>query len=324
MKTSLKYWLRMLLPLMFVAVSTTAFAQKEKVVESSAKHKPAWIGRSDQSSFAVTEVGETLAAASDRCMNSIRQHVINAVAVNISSTETMTSRQISQNALHTVMNDYSSVLMTEAAKLPYLNNLSLSNAEETYWEKIYDKKTKRYRYEYSVRYPFTEQTRRQLVEAFLAIDNAKVAQMEQLKAELDTFTDIDRITRAVNELDGLHQYFFDATRRQEAETLRRNYLAQYARISIEPEEETLGRCIYSLRLNGRRMTTAVTPRLKCESAIEMQVKAYDNNRYLLTYNAKYASKSDINTLEILYPFGGARVSRTLHFDPAQAPAQPEQ
>ena len=312
-----KYWNHILLLMLFVGVSTSVYAQKEKVVESSAKRKPAWIGQSDPSTFAVTEVGETLAIASDKCMNSIRQHVINAVAVNISSSETMTSRQISHNALHTVMNDYSSVLMTEAAKLPYLNNLSLSNAEEVYWEKIYDKKTKRYRYEYSVRYPFTEQTRRQLVEAFLAIDNAKVAQMEQLKAQLETFTDIDCINRAVNELDGLYQYFFDATRRQEVETLRRNYLAQYARISIEPEEETLGRCIYSLRLNGRRVTTSVTPRLKCESAIEMQVKAYDGDRYLLTYNAQYASKSDINTLEILYPFGGARVSRILYFDPAK-------
>ena len=62
------------------------------------------------------------------------------------------------------MSDYSSALMTEAGQLPYLNDITLSNAEAVYWERIYSKKTKTYRYEYSVLYPFPEQTRRQLIE----------------------------------------------------------------------------------------------------------------------------------------------------------------
>ena len=143
----------------------TASAQKEKVVERSDKRKPEWIGRSDADAISVTEVGETLAEASERCMASIRQQIVNAVAVNISSTEKMTSRQITRDNLMTVMNDYSSNLMTEAAKLPYISDIALSNAEEVYWERIYSRKDKTYRYEYSVRYPFTEQTRRQLVDA---------------------------------------------------------------------------------------------------------------------------------------------------------------
>lgn len=73
-----------------------------------------WIGKSDPSHFAVTEVGETLSAASDKCMASIRQYIVNAVAVNISSAEKMTTRQVTRDQLVSVMNDYSSVLMTEA------------------------------------------------------------------------------------------------------------------------------------------------------------------------------------------------------------------
>ena len=57
----------------------------------------------------------------------------------------------------------------------------LSNAEAVYWERIYSKKTKTYRYEYSVLYPFPEQTRRQLIEAFVAIDDAKQAEYERLR-----------------------------------------------------------------------------------------------------------------------------------------------
>lgn len=162
--------------------------------------------------------GETLAAASGKCMASIRQYIVNAVAVNVSSAEKMATRQITRDQLVTAMSDYSSALMTEAGQLPYLNDITLSNAEAVYWERIYSKKTKTYRYEYSVLYPFPEQTRRQLIEAFVAIDDAKQAEYERLRRELGTITDIDRIRLAVNELDGLYDYFFDATRKGDVET----------------------------------------------------------------------------------------------------------
>lgn len=313
----MKRLLSLALLLSAFCISSEAFAQKDKVVESSSKRKPDWIGKSDPSHFAVTEVGETLSAASDKCMASIRQYIVNAVAVNISSAEKMTTRQVTRDQLVSVMSDYSSVLMTEAGKLPYLNNITLSNAEAIYWERIYSKKTKTYRYEYSVLYPFPEATRRQLIEAFLAIDDAKQAEYERLRAELETIADIDRIQQNVNELDGLYDYFFDATRKGAVETLKRNYLALYNGLSIEVESETPGACIYSLRLSGRRAVTARPPRLQSESALEMNVKPYGDNLYLLTYNPEYASPADVNKIDLTYLFGGARVSRTIYFDPAE-------
>lgn len=297
--------------------SPGAFDQKDKVVEASGKRKPDWIGKSDPSHFAVTEVAPTLAAASEKCMASIRQYIVNAVAVNISSVEKMTTRQVTRDQLVSVMSDYSSVLMTEAGKLPYLNDITLSNAESVYWERIYSRKTKTYRYEYSVLYPFPETTRRQLIEAFLAVDDAKQADYERLRDELETIADLDRIQQNVNELDGLYGYFFDATRKGAVETLRRNYLALYNGISIEVESEMPGACVYSLRLGGRRVVTARPPRLQSESALGMDVRPCGEGLYLLTYDPQYASPADVNKIDLAYLFGGARVSRTIYFDPAE-------
>ena len=95
---------------------------------------------------------------------------------------------------------------------------------------------------------------------------------ERLRRELGTITDIDRIQLAVNELDGLYDYFFDATRKGDVETLRRNYRALYNAVSIDVESEAPGECVYSLRLDGRPATTAVQPRLKSESVLERAVK----------------------------------------------------
>ncbi|WP_289823504.1 hypothetical protein, partial [Alistipes finegoldii] len=54
-----------------------------------------------------------------------------------------------------------------------------------------------------------------------------------------------------------------------------------------------------------------------ESALEMNVKPYGDDLYLLTYNSEYASPADVNKIDLTYLFGGARVSRTIYFDPAE-------
>lgn len=292
----------------------TAWAQKEKVVEQSDKRRPEWIGCSTSSTIAITETGKTLAEVQEKALASIRQNIINSVAVNITSTEEMTSRQVSKDNLYSVMHDYSSTLMTEAAKLPFMSNISLSNAKDIYWEKIYSKADKTYRYEYSVCYPFDEIERRNLVREFLAIDNKKVAELEALRREAETLTDLDRIPRALNALEELHAYFFDEVRRNETQEVMKNFRGLYKQVSIEVEEEQAGECIYSLRISGRRVVTSIPVRLKSDSALDMAVKAIDNERYMLSYDASYASPRDINTIEISYPMGAVKVSRTITFE----------
>lgn len=307
--------LHILVAVLSLLIAWPAAAHKERVVEASAKHKPDWIGCSTAETIAVTEVGDDLNELAERAMASIRQHIIQSVAVSVSSTEVMRTHQISEQNLIVVMNDYESVLMTQAAQLPFLNNLTLSNAEAIYWERIYNKQQKSYRYEYSVRYPFSAEQRQDLVNAFLAIDNAKMEQMQQLREELKTLTDLDRISRALIELDGLEAYFFDAIRREEVDVLRRSFRSLYKEISIQVEYEEAGLCRYTLRLQGRPVTTSIKPRLKSESAIELSVQA-EGEGYTLHYNPQYASKRDLNTIEILYPFGGVRVERVIYFTPA--------
>lgn len=292
----------------------SAWAQKEKVVEQSDKKRPEWIGCSTSSTIAITETGKTLAEVQEKALASIRQNIINSVAVNITSTEEMTSRQVSKDNLYSVMHDYTSTLMTEAAKLPFMSNISLSNAKDIYWEKIYSKADKTYRYEYSVCYPFDEIERRNLVREFLAIDNKKVAELEALRREAETLTDLDRIPRALNALEELHAYFFDEVRRNETQEVMKNFRGLYKQVSIEVEEEQAGECIYSLRISGRRVVTSIPVRLKSDSALDMAVKAIDNERYMLSYDASYASPRDINSIEISYPMGAVKVSRTITFE----------
>jgi len=292
-----------------------AFAQKDRIVASSAEETPAWIGCSDANRIAVTETGETLAEAAARCLDNIRRQIVSSVAVNIASSDRMVSRQITRNELIDVMTVYSSDVQTTAGELPYLTDLSLTNAEAVYWERIYSRKTKSYRYEYSVLYPFTAAQRQRLIDAFLEIDGRKQADLERLRAECDTLTDLDRINEAVNRLDGLQRYFFDATRRNEARALQADYRNLIDDLSIVGEERSAGRYVFSLRLHGRRAVTSKTPRLK--APVEVEVAPYGDDRYLLTYDARYASPYDVNQIEIAYLFGAKRVEHLFRFDPME-------
>ena len=300
--------------LLLLLGTTRAEAQKERVVEQSRKPRPTWVGLSTADYLAVTETGNTLAEATEMAMSTIRQHIINSVAINISSNEVMVQRDVNYNDWREVLEDYSSVVMTEAAKLPYINNISISNAADVYWERIYTRATKSYRYEFSIRYPFSEQTRRDLVEQFLAIDNAKVEELERLKSEYETITDLDKINEAANSLEALTNYFFDITRSSEAEILRRNYRSLYARTTLEIEEQGEGYCIYSLRIGDRRVRTSRGAYLYSESALELAVTEMEDHRYKLTYNPEYASPKEINTIIIGYSFGGANLKTTIYFE----------
>ena len=58
-----------------------------KVVESSSKKAPSWIGVSQADYIIVSAEGESLDDAKVKCLEYIKQSVITSVAVNISSTE---------------------------------------------------------------------------------------------------------------------------------------------------------------------------------------------------------------------------------------------
>lgn len=310
MKNAIKH----IILLIMLVVALPAMAQKDKVVKSSDEERPSWIGTFDNSSITITEVGANLSEVAEKALASIYQHIINSIAVNVSSHETLISKSVSYDNLTSVMNDYSSTLMTEAARIPYLNNISLTNATDIYWELIYSRKDKTYRYEYSVRYPFDEITRRNLVAEFIAIDNAKMAKLNALREELDTITNLDNINRAMNDLDALRAYFFDSPRRSETDALKQNFMALYSQVNLQILEESIGKCRYALRLANRNVTTSVPVRLKSSSAINMNVAPIEGDMYELTYDPTYASDRDINTIEIIYLFGARRVGKIIHFN----------
>ena len=260
-----------------------AATAQEKVLESSARKAPAWIGTTESEFIIVSAEETTLDAAQKRCLNDIRQSIVNAVCVNIRSEETLTEQQTEYSGASEIYRRYESQLKTVAGRLPFITGISLSDAE-TYWEKRYVKRDKRTYYLCHVRYPFPITRRNALIAEFLRQDRAQYAKLTALKERFDTFTRVEEIDRAITELEPLIAYFFDDMRRDEAQALQRNYRKLYTMISTVACGNELGEHTFCFTLNDRRVTTSRRPTVRSQWATGITVTPTDEGLYRVTYN----------------------------------------
>ncbi len=301
--------------MIFSLFCSMSFAQKEKIVERSAKKTPDWIGMSTNDYFSVSATAETLDAAQKQCMNDIRQYIINSIAVNVVSSENFYQNQTYQNEVVDILQNYSSQVDTKSAALPYLCGLSLSKADDIYWERRMIKNEKRYYYVCHVKYPFTEQERRNAIAAFKKIDNSYTERLETIRNNAETFDNLAYIDQALAELNALISYFFDDTRLNEAKMLQSRFRNMGGEVALATDSAVLGYFRYHLTLHGRRVFTDRTPKLNSDYAMNMRV-VRDDDEYVLLYDEQGIAGEE-NKIDIKYSFSGHTLAYTVVFNPLE-------
>ena len=290
---------------------------QEKVVERSASRAPKWIGITLSDYIITSGEGKTLDAAKDKCLNDIRQAIINGVSVNICSEEQSFTEQRMHNNEEDITSGYSSQVKTIAARMPFIANISLSDAE-LYWERRMDKKSKESHYIAHAKYPFTAVQRMELVVAFKKQDKAQYDKYLALKDHLSKFTSIEEIGRVITDLKPLENYFFDSRRKDEVIALMRNYQKMYQAIQIVPYENDLGRHVFYFLLEGRIVETAVAPVIKKQYATNVVVRPIEGGCYEVTYDYDQCLDDDDNSIELIYRIGGGHaLKHKFTFDVSQ-------
>lgn len=302
--------------ILFVSLllATQFVSAQEKVVESSANSAPEWIGVSQRGYIVVSAEHATLDGAKKQCLANIYQNIISSVAVNISSQELSYDAQTITNEYASVVQSYESRVETIAAQLPFVQGITIDKAE-IYWKKIFNKAENTYRYELHAKYPFTMAERNALIAEYNKIEQEHVDKFQELKDAFHTFTEVEYITRAVNDLRALHDYFIDQARKNEAKALMDNYRKLYNSISITPYYAALGEIEFYLNLSGRRMVTSRRPVIKSEYATQIECSAGSDNIYRLTYDYEYCQPEDDNKIDVSFQLGSGAVARhTFYFD----------
>lgn len=307
---------RFLVIFLSLLLTTSYLSAQEKVVESSARRAPEWIGTTQSGYIITSSESATLEDAKRACLANIQQSIISGVAVNISSQETTYNAQLHSGENYYVTQNYESRVEAIATKLPYLQGITIDNSE-IYWQRVYNKADKSYKYVVHVKYPFSAAERNAIVSEFRRIEKEHNDKFQQIAESFSTFTEVEYIGRAMTDLDALCEYYIDDVRKSEVLALKEKFRKLYGAISITPYYTSLGDIVYSLNLDGRRVVTSRKPVIKSEYATQIEYTPSEDNLYRVTYNYEYCQPEDENKIDISYQFTGGAVARhTFYFDPA--------
>lgn len=302
----------LIISVILLFTTTISFAQ-EKVVEKSGK-KPDWIGQTISEAIIVSSNNNDLMEAQDQCMEEVKKEIVNSIAVNITTSSSNSIEQVMYNDSHSSFSKYTSKIEETAAKIPYINGISITDAE-TYWEKIYVKKEKRYYYRYYLKYPYPNSLRLKLVNEFRKIDNQKQEKLNELKKAYENISAVEDIKKCLIELQTLKEYFFDSTRLSETSELEKKFKELYKQISVQTIENIPGKYTFTLMLKNRTVSLSSTPRLTSEYATNMSISQDNtNNTFVVKYDYTGCTDEDENSIKVIINLGHGTISHKFRFD----------
>ena len=284
-------------------LTALAFAQ-DKVAESSEKKKPKWANDLLERDYVITAAdGNTLQEAQQQSITLVKQEIVRSIAENVTSASTLNT---SEDDRGSVSSSYRQNIMTRANKVPYVQGISLSTAEASYWEKITNKKEKRTFYRFYIKVPFSRAQLGKLVAEYKAEDNKITQRIDDLNAALNSVESVEQIDAAIDELGGLAASLED-NRKDRASLLLSRYRALYESIVIVDEGSSLGKVAYRLELGGKVVQSSRKPQAKSTCATIAQVNIGATCTVDYRYDGCY---TDIeNFVEVSYRFGSKTVSQ---------------
>lgn len=292
--------------MIFAALLVTVVTAQTKVVEKSAKKVPEWLNTAAEGYLVVSVRANSLAEGQTKALTEITERIIQSVASNVTVSKKNVLSEVNVNGSIESSDAFTQVSKIKSANLPFLKGISLSNAEEIYWEKVRDKATGKEHYDYSVKYPFSRSEQRKLIAEFEALDAEKVARYEALEQKISSIESVDEIGQAITELNTLSGYFFDDVRLSQVEGLTARYKQLYDALSLTGTFLENGKYQCQVLLDGNPVRVATKPKVTSNCAGQIGVRPADG-MFVISYDAEDCLPEEENFLNISLVAGGKRL-----------------
>lgn len=285
-------------------------ARGTKITDRSAKDAPEWVYSQPENYLVVEVESSSLSEAKDKALEEISRRIVSAVALNVDHTSSSRGEFNSAHCKITESEDFSYDTQTVAARIPYIKGISLTEAEDEYWEKHNEKKTGRIFYRYCVLYPVSSAELKKMRDEFHKTDSRKEEELKRLEAEIDGVSSASQIERAISQLDELKDYFIDSTRRKAAEGLQRNYKQLYKSLTVEASGPINNSFEIRLKLHGRTFEASGMPTLKANCASRLEaVPLPDSEGFRITYDPVDCLDDEENWIEVSIRMRDARLNK---------------
>ncbi|MDR2813202.1 MAG: hypothetical protein LBB79_00875 [Prevotellaceae bacterium] len=287
---------------LFLLGTATLFAQ-QKTLETGGK-KPGWAKQLVETGYIITQSdAASLGEAQQKALLRVKQEIVRSVAEQVVSTST---HSVQEQGRH-VTESYTQTITSKANKAPFLQGISVSKVEDSYWEKFLDKPSKKEFYRYYIKYPFNAAQLGKLVAEFQEEDQKitrRISELEALPAQVES---VEQIDAAIDELGSLTLSLEDS-RKEKTALLQSRYRALYESILVVEVERALGQISYKLMLGERPVKTSRKPQVKSNCAAITQVAIGDTCSITYRYDGCYADVE--NFINVQYRFGHKNVSHS--------------
>lgn len=288
-----------------LSLCISGISQKVKVLEKSARKPPEWVNGIVKNYIIVSASGETAESAQSNALLRIKERIVSAIAENIQTSSEYYRGEKTVNGVTNFIENYETFTKTKAADIGFVKGISLSKAEEYYWEKVSE--DGKIKYYYHIKYPFSEMQLAKLVLDFEMADKQLTEEMNTIIDSIPYIASIEQITEYMRSLQTLSKAFID-TRRQKAELYINKLNEMLRSITIYPLEEKPGELKYTLRYNDRIITTASNPRVTSNCAKITDIRN-EGDEWIIRYNYSGCYDDPGNKITVAYP-----VSTTLRKD----------
>jgi len=308
---NIKY-LKLIFVAMLSLLLTNAFSQ-EKVIDKSKKKKPAWVNATIKDYIIVTGRGKTVDEAKSQVLPEIRKEIMNSVAIYVRSSSEITIENENKNNVINTIEKFKNTSTLQTADIPALKGLSLNKAEDYYWEKFQNKKTKEVTVAYHVKYPFSEAEMQKIIRQFEKQDQEMTDKLNSIVDHIDEIKSIDEIYTDIKELQNLEDYFVDQ-RKEKAQMGIIRLKDMLKSIELVPIENTLGRLVYAFKIGEKYYASSKKPKYKNSECVTITSKTTKGYEQIIEYEYEDCMEDEQNQITVKYKFGNTRVEKTFYFD----------
>ncbi len=273
-------------------------AQKTKVLESSSKKKPEWVGGVAKDFVIAISSSSTLEDAQQKALAKVKEQIISSVAENIQTSSDFYRNESIKNNNTDFTENFTTSTKTRAANIPFVKGISITKVEEFYWEKV--KEGEKIKYYYHLKYPFTQAQLKKLIDEYEKADKALTVQLEGLLNSIPTMESCETMSQTIQELGALAEGFIDVDPRKDKANVGIVKLKDILKnISIETVNSTLGEIRVALRVGDLTVSTSRKPKVRSNCAKITDVKS-KGTEWIITYTYDECYDDPDNAINISF------------------------
>lgn len=273
-----------------------------RVIEKSSKDQPDWVHGISKNYLIAEGVGNNHIEAQNDALRLLKERIVSSIATSINSE---TSIQISEDLINNIARYHENTYTSTKISVDFLNSLngiSLSKAEDYYWEKkLYSGKT--YKVHYHIKYPLSKSELDKLISDWDKMDKGLSAELDKLDKDIDETNSVFDLIQYRDKAKSLIK-IFTGVRKTRVQLLELKAEQLLLNLSLEAVSHDRGNILLKLNSMGKdfKMQSEVQFNSTCASLF--QSKLIGENDFLnIVYDPDFCYGIEKSNFTIFQNYG---------------------